>query len=159
MFDEDVVKAQIAGLLHDCAKSMTIDEMLDYIKKNNLDIPEEFINNPATLHAVIGSYLAQDLFNITDQEILSAIANHTTGSKNMNKLDKIIFLADYIEPDREGDYLEEVRQLSEIDLNKAVFKALENTEKFLKENNKVINKSSIEAKESIQREIIDGKKY
>ncbi len=157
-YDVDIVKAQIAGLVHDCAKSLTIDEMLELAKEKNYSIPEEFIINPATLHAVVGALLAEEKYGVFDQEVLEAIKKHTTGSKKMSKLDKIIFLADYIEPGRKGDYVDEVRKLAENNLDQAVLKALDNTINYLKENNNIINPSSLEAREGIIKEINNGRK-
>ncbi len=144
-FDIDIQKAEIAGLLHDCAKSLSFEEMVQLADKYNFKIPSEFYENPSTLHAIIGQLLAQLNYGIKDPEILSSIAKHTTGDVQMSKLDKIIFLADYIEPLRSQPGVEEVRELAKQDLNKAVFKAMDNNLNYLRKNNYPINKTTEKA--------------
>lgn len=97
-FQLDEKRAYVAGLLHDCAKSFDVEKMRKIIQEENLDVePCEFVN-PKTLHAPLSAYLAENIFEVKDEEILSAIRWHTLGRVNMSKFEKIIFLADKIEP-------------------------------------------------------------
>lgn len=96
-YNLDVEKAKIAGLIHDCAKCLPNEKLLD-LMKNKYKVYEECeIVNPKTWHAPVGAYLAKEEFNIVDEEILSAIRWHTLGKVGMTDFEKIIFIADKIE--------------------------------------------------------------
>lgn len=133
IYDLDEEKAYTAGLLHDCAKCFSNEKLLEIIK-NNLEVEECEMLNYKTLHAPVSSYIAQKDFGVTDNEILSAIRWHTLGKKNMNMFEKIIFLADKIEPNtRDNKYSQEVKKyLSEENgLNKALLRCYKETIKSL----------------------------
>lgn len=102
-FGIDTEKAQTAGLLHDCAKNFNEQKSLDLIKNYNIEITSDELECFKTLHAPIGSYLAKHQFGVDDIEILTAIRFHTIGNFNMSKLEKIIFIADKIEPNTRPD--------------------------------------------------------
>lgn len=99
-FDEE--KAYLAGLVHDCAKSLTADEALKLLKANHIELVCGEDENKKVLHAPAGVVIAQKYFNINDKEILSAIRWHTLGKIDMNILEKIVFIADKIEPFSRG---------------------------------------------------------
>ena len=108
-FDEE--KAYTAGLLHDCAKCFTNEKLLEIIKKH-LNVEECEMLNYKTLHAPVSAYIAQKEFGITDKEILSAIRWHTLGKLDMTDFEKIIFIADKIEPNtRDKEYSDKIRNL------------------------------------------------
>ena len=131
-YETNVQQAQVAGLLHDCAKCIPNNKKIALCQKYNIQMTEIEIENPFLLHAKLGAFLAMDKYGITDKEITSAILNHTTGKPNMSLLDKIIFVADYIEPQRKKQpNLAEVRKLAFIDLDQALFRILEDTLAFL----------------------------
>jgi predicted HD superfamily hydrolase involved in NAD metabolism len=96
----DVEKALIAGFLHDCAKCMSHDEQIKICEKNNIDITDVERRNHSLLHAKVGMYLARTRYDVYDTEILNAIRWHTTGREDMSLLEKIIYIADFIEPNR-----------------------------------------------------------
>ena len=131
-YETNVQQAQVAGLLHDCAKCIPNNKKIALCQKYNIQMTEIEIENPFLLHAKLGAFLAMDKYGITDKEITSAILNHTTGKPNMSLLDKIIFVADYIEPQRKKQpNLAEIRTLAFIDLDQALFRILEDTLAFL----------------------------
>ncbi len=131
-YDCDVRKAQIAGLLHDCAKCLTDEKRLSICRKHNIPITTVEKKNPFLLHAKVGAYLARNKYGIKNQDILNAICNHTTGRQNMSTLEKIVFIADYIEPGRtHAPNLAEVRKLAFVDLDKAFLRILEDTLDYL----------------------------
>ena len=131
-YDCDVRKAQIAGLLHDCAKCLTDEKRLSICRKHNIPITTVEKKNPFLLHAKVGAYLARNKNRIKNQDILNAICNHTTGRQNMSTLEKIVFIADYIEPGRtHAPNLAEVRKLAFVDLDKAFLRILEDTLDYL----------------------------
>ena len=128
--------AELAGLLHDCAKCLTDEKRLAICEKHNISMNEIERRNPFLLHAKVGSYLAMDEFNVTNSDVINAILNHTTGRPGMSLLEKIIFVADYIEPNRkQAPNLSEVRKMAFIDLDntlvvilKDILEYLESTE-------------------------------
>ena len=132
-FGLDKEKAYIAGLLHDCAKCFSTDKLIEIIK-NNLQVEESEMLNYKTLHAPVSAYYAQKEFGVTDKEILSAIRWHTLGQIEMSEFEKIIFLADKIEPNtRDKSYREEILNILQEDdgLNKALLKCYKETLKSL----------------------------
>ena len=117
-YGASVQKARLAGLLHDCGKEAS----------------------DALGHAEVGAQLAETVYGVTDPEILSAIRCHTTGKPGMSLLDKILFVADYIEPGREqAPELPRLRQLAFQDLDQTVLEILEETLAYLKESGVVID--------------------
>ena len=96
-FNLDIEKAQIAGLLHDCAKNLCIDEMKELAKNSEIEIFPRELSHIKVLHAPCGAIIAKENFGVTDEEILSSIRFHTIGRKNMSDFEKIIFIADKIE--------------------------------------------------------------
>lgn len=126
-------KAYLAGLLHDCAKCFPNEELLDIIHKH-LDVEECEMLNYKTLHAPVSAYIAETEFKITDKEILSAIRWHTLGKLDMTDFEKIVFIADKIEPNtRDEEYSAKIRDLlsEENGLNKALLKCYKETIKSL----------------------------
>jgi predicted HD superfamily hydrolase involved in NAD metabolism len=108
-FGADPDKAALAGLLHDNAKSISKEEMLKIIEENNLPVSEFEKRSPKVLHAPVGAFLAQKELGITDEDVLNSIRYHTTGRINMSNLEKIVYLADKIEPNtREEEYREKI---------------------------------------------------
>ena len=126
-------KAYLAGLLHDCAKCFSNEKLLDIIHQH-LDVEECEMLNYKTRHAPVSAYIAETEFNITDKEIISAIRWHTLGKLNMTDFEKIIFIADKIEPNtRDKEYSDKIRELLSQDngLNKALLKCYKETIKSL----------------------------
>jgi putative HD superfamily hydrolase of NAD metabolism len=124
----DMQKAQTAGLLHDCAKCMSNEKRLHICRKHNITVNEIERRNPFLLHAKVGSYLAMRKYNIHDSDVINAILNHTTGRPDMSLLEKIVYVADYIEPGRkQAPNLGEIRRLAFTDLDAALFKILNDT--------------------------------
>ena len=125
-------KAMLAGLLHDCGKCIPNDEKLALCKEHNILVTPVEAENPFLLHAKLGAFLAESEYNITDPDVLHAIKVHTTGEPDMNILDKIIFIADYIEPGRnKAPNLEKVRKLAFHDLNACMAQILRDTLMYL----------------------------
>lgn len=138
--DVDVNKALIAGMLHDCAKCMSHHKQISLCKKNSMQLSEiEIEKHSPLLHAKAGSCLARKKYGVTDEDILQAISYHTTGRPHMSPLEKIIYIADYIEPGRERtkrsyadiQNLAEVRKMAYRDLDEALCKILSDTLDYL----------------------------
>lgn len=138
--NEFMIKAEIAGLLHDCAKCMDNDKKIRICNKNQISYSKIEAENPYLLHGKVGAYIARKEFDILDEDILNAITWHTTGRPDMSLLEKIIFVADYIEPSRRPiPELNLIRQLAFTDIDQAVIKILENTLKYLNEKGNPID--------------------
>lgn len=132
-YQADVTDAQIAGLLHDCAKCLTDEKRVSICEKHQIPMTDIERRNPFLLHAKVGEYLAREKYGITNPDILNAIRFHTTGRENMSLLERIVFVADYIEPGRrQAPNLAEIRQLAFNDLDAAMLKILEDTLSYLK---------------------------
>lgn len=140
----DVQKALVAGVLHDCAKCLSHKKQISLCKKYHVQLSEiEADENSPLLHAKAGSVLAKEEYGITDEDILNAICYHTTGRPQMSMLEKIIYIADYIEPGRrhmkrfgEGapmERLTQIRQMSFRDLDEALYNILGDTLNYLQE--------------------------
>lgn len=135
-FGQDVIKAGYAGILHDCAKYLSDEDMLAECEKYHIEINRFEKNLPSLLHAKLGACYAKEKYHVDDIEILEAIRWHTTGKPEMTDLEKIIFIADYIEPERKIlPEMSEIRQASFCDLDLAMYLILESTISYLKENN------------------------
>ena len=131
-YDADMEKARMACLLHDCAKSLSSKDKLVYCKKFGMPVSEYEKKNPELLHAKLGACFANTKYGISDPEILSAITWHTTGKPDMSLLDKIVFIADYMEPNRnQAPDLAEVRRLAFEDLDQCLFLILKDTIEYL----------------------------
>ena len=153
----DLRKAELAGLLHDCAKYMTDKELYRTSKKYDIALTEAEERNPALIHAKLGEYFAKNLYKITDGEILSSIRYHTTGRAGMTDLEKIVFTADYIEPMRfKSAALPEIRRTAFADLDECVYLILSDTLNYLSNSTKDIDKTTAEAY-NFYKEIHDRK--
>ncbi len=132
IYGEDVQRARLAGLLHDNAKCLSNEDKLKKAIKHGLPINPCEQENPDLLHGKLGAYYARKKFGVTDEEILSSITYHTTGKPDMTLLEKIIFVADYIEPNRRMiSELSEIRKEAMTDLDKCVVHILRHTLEYL----------------------------
>ncbi len=129
----DIDKAELAGLMHDCAKRYTDNELIARCEKHGIPLTEDELKAPAVIHAKYGTWMAEHKFGIRDKEILSAIGCHTTGKPGMGILDKILYIADYIEPRRDkASNLPQMRYLAFQDLDRAMYEILAGTLEYLK---------------------------
>lgn len=125
-------KAQVAGLLHDCAKCIPNKKKLKMCLENQIPMTEYEEANPFILHAKLGAFLARQKYGVDDEQILDAITWHTTGKPDMSLLDKIIYLADYIEPGRDkASRLPYIRKLAFQDLDECMYQVLKDTLEYL----------------------------
>lgn len=151
-YNLDKEKAYTAGLLHDCAKCFTTEKLLEIIK-GNLDVEKSEMLNYKTLHAPVSAYIAEKEFGVCDDEILSAIRWHTLGKTDMSLFEKIIFLADKIEPNtRDKEHIENIREIlkEENGLNKALLKLYKETIKSLVKRDLKICLTTIEIYNKLQ---------
>lgn len=131
-YEVDIEKAELAGLLHDCAKCIDSEDTLDECKKYNIELTDVEKRNPFLIHSKLGAVHAKKLYGVDDEDIISAIRFHTTGKPDMTMLEKIIFIADYIEPGRDkAPNLKEIRKMSFIDIDEAMYMILKDTLDYL----------------------------
>lgn len=136
-YGADQQKAELAAIFHDYAKFRPKDEMREIILTQSM--PKDLLQFNAELwHAPVGAYLVEKEVGITDKEILDAIRYHTAGRPGMTKLEKVIYLADYIEPGRRFPGVEEVRKLAKVNLDNALMKSMQNTILFLLNKNQAV---------------------
>ncbi|MCI9162832.1 MAG: HD domain-containing protein [Lachnospiraceae bacterium] len=129
----DIHRAELAGLLHDCAKRYGDNELMVKCQKHGIKLTEGEKKAPAVIHATYGAWMAEHKFGIQDEEILSAIRCHTTGKPEMSILDKILYIADYIEPRRnKASNLDQIRYLAFQDLDQTMYEILDGTLAYLK---------------------------
>ena len=145
----DVDKARIAGLTHDCAKNMSDEGILALVKKKAIFIDEISLKAPQLLHGVAGSLVAETVFEIVDTEILDAIAYHTVGRKNMTPLDKIIYIADYIEPLRSFDGVDKLRKCAQNDLNEALLMCCNNTINYVISKGELLHQNTVDVRNDL----------
>lgn len=142
-------KARLAALLHDCGKTSKKQAIL-LARELAVDVDPIEWECPGLLHAKIGECIAQKEFGITDREVLNAIRYHTVGRVNMTPLEKIIYLADMIEPTRVFEGVEALRQMERASLDEVVYQAMELCILDVKTRGLVVHPASIEAQESIK---------
>ena len=131
-YGDDVNNAILAGMLHDCAKCLTNEKRLSICEKYNIAVNEAERKNPYLLHAKVGSFIAVKKYGVTDKDVINAILNNTTGRPGMSLLEKIIWIADYIEPGRkQAPNLPLIRKLAFEDLDQALLTALRDTLEYL----------------------------
>ncbi len=143
IYELDVEKAMIAGLLHDCAKCLPAKELFQLCKEHQIEMSQVEKSNPGLLHAKVGVFVAKLNFQIEDTEILDAIRYHTTGRPAMTPLEKIVFLADFIEPLRKKiPNLNNIRALAVRDIDRAVEESLISTLAHLEKKKLAIDEST-----------------
>lgn len=149
IYGADIVKAKIAGLIHDCAKEMDKLEILDICRKDGYNIDYVLEANPGLLHGAAGAIIARDVMKVRDEDILNAIKNHTTGKKDMSLLEKVIYLADYIEPSRNFPGVEDLRSAAFRSLDEALILSFDKTIEVVISRGDLIHRDTVEARNFI----------
>lgn len=148
IYKVDEQKARVAALLHDCAKDYPNDMKKRLCKEFHIPLDDIIKSQIDLAHPFLGAKIAKIEYGVEDGEILEAIRYHTTGKKGMSMLDKIIFIADYIEPNRKPfKELEEIRHLAYTDIDRAIKLGLETTIEYTKEKNQKLHPLTLEALE------------
>jgi len=126
-YGEDVKKAGLAGLIHDCAKDLSAIDTFALCSKYGIIVDKIMQRRPQLLHGKVGAFLARDVFGVDCPGILTAIENHTMGKEGMDKLCSIVFIADYIEAGRDYPGVEAIRKAANKSLEMAIVAGLDNT--------------------------------
>ena len=146
-FGVDETKAYIAGLLHDCAREFENDELPAQAELREIKIGEVERAMPLLLHPYIGAKMIKEIYGVDDAEISQAIYRHTVGARDMNKLDKIIYFADMIEPNRNYPGVEKLRELAETaELDEILLTAFSESIIFVVQKNSLIHPDTVAAR-------------
>lgn len=151
-YGADVKKAELAAIFHDVAKCMPIIELKEIMEKNHLSL-DLLQFNKELWHAPVGAFLTKHEYGIDDEDVLQAITYHTSGHEEMNLLDKVIYVADYIEPNRQFPGVEKARELANKDLNQALLYALKNTVTYLIEKEQSVYPLTVKTYNSILKQV------
>lgn len=149
-YGADVTSARIAALLHDCTKKLSMEEQLALCEQYGIALDELERKNLKLLHAKTGAAIARDLFGVSD-EIYWAIYWHTTGKADMTKLEKVIYLADYIEPNRDFPGVEKLRRAVHADLEHGLLMALEDSIEEMRQRGNPVHPNTVEARDYLLR--------
>ena len=145
-YGADPILAERAGILHDVTKALRAQEQLRLCEKYGIMTGEYSGTQTKLLHGKTAAAIAKHVFGECD-DVCEAISWHTTGKANMTTLEKIIYLADYIEPNRAFDGVDEMRALAQNDLNAAVLLGMEETIRILREQGRPLNRYTVEARD------------
>lgn len=147
IYNYDKEKAYIAGIAHDCAKYLTKEEVNYYVDKYEIYLDELECDSLALSHSLIGSFIAKYEFEIENEDIINAIKYHTTGKEDMNLIEKIIYIADIIEEDRDFPGVDLLRELVYSGrLDEALIISFNNTIKLIIDNNQLIHNRTVNAR-------------
>lgn len=148
----DPDRAELAAIIHDVAKYWAVEDQAEYIRVHELD-QKVLSYNKELWHAEVGAYYAKEQYGVDDVEVCDAIRYHTSGRANMTLLDKIIWLADYIEPNRNFPGVDKARALAEQSLEQAILFGLDGTIKFLIEKHAIIYPVTLEARNDMVQQV------
>lgn len=146
IYGADVKKAEVAGLLHDCAKNFTKDEMFTLCDKYGIVLDDVTKKQTGLIHAFLGAEIAKDIFEIDDEEIYDAIFYHTVGKPDMSLLTKIIYIADAIEPLRHYEGVDRLRELAHTDLDKALVYQIDITIKSVLKRGSLLHLNTVDTR-------------
>lgn len=157
MYKCDAEKVRYAALLHDCAKNYNDTQLLEVADQYHLDLDPVTKREPQLLHGPIGAEVARAEYGITDQEVLDAIHYHTTGREHMTLLEKIIYLADFIEPGRDYPGVDKLRKMAFENLDDALIQALTNTLRYISGLGGLIHVQTVSARNDLIMKKMDSK--
>ena len=153
-YGADPERAETAAILHDVAKYWPVERMREIIEQNGLST--ELLKYDKQLwHAEVGAFAAEHDYGITDTEVLNAIRYHTSGRENMSLLDKIVCLADYIEPGRDFPGVHEIRRLAKVSLEEGLIAGRDSTISLLLEKRRIVFPLTVLARNDLVRILED----
>lgn len=149
IYGADVQQVQVASVLHDCARELSVEDQLELAAVCGVDVTDVERHSGALLHAKVGAEMARRECGVEDEEVLAAIRCHTTGRAGMSLLDKVLFVADYIEPCRSFPGVELVREAAAYDLDRATLTALDQTIAYVLQRHALLHPATIEARNDL----------
>ncbi len=157
IYNIDINKAKLVGLAHDIGKELSDEQMLEYVKENNIEIDNVERENVGLLHAKIGAYICKSKYNFSI-DMQDAIKFHTVGNENMDLFAKIIYVADKIEEGRiykdeeKMKELQTVRELANHDIDEALLYEIDSSIKYTIQKQKLIHPNSILIRNKLLKE-------
>ena len=148
-YGADVEKARVAALLHDCTKKLDMESQLALCSHYGIELDELEQVSLKLLHSKTGAAVARDVFGV-DEEIYNAIWWHTTGHAGMTLLEKVIYLADYIEPSRDFPGVDKLRSVCYKDLNEGLLLGLEMTIREMTDMGNPVHRATLEARDALK---------
>jgi len=149
-YGENVEKAEVAALFHDMFRGVPVDVLNYYVTHLGLD--KKYYDNANLVHSKIAAIIMKRDYGISDEDIINAVSYHTTGRKGMSKLEKIIYIADAIEPSRDYPGVDDLRKEAEIDLDDACLMSLSRTIDYVRSQGKYLDEDTLQAKEYFEKE-------
>lgn len=142
---EDTQKAELAALFHDMFKCVKTDALNVYVRELKLD--KKYLDNSNLAHGKVAALIMKKDYDITDEDIINAVSFHTTGRSGMSMLERIIYIADAVEPNRKYPGVEEIRNMAFKDINKACLMSMERTVSYVNENGDYLDQDTLEARD------------
>ena len=149
IYGADSGQAQMAALLHDCARCLPPRELLAAAEAQGIPVDDLEREIPDLLHGKVGAYLAGTRYGVSDPAVLQAIELHTLGARDMSTLDKIIFVADMVEPGRDFPGVGRLREMARRDLDRALLNCFDSTVRFVLEKQQFIHPQSVIARNAL----------
>lgn len=153
-YGADPVRAETAAILHDVAKYWKVERMKEIIEQNDLNV-DLLRYDKQMWHAEVGAFVAEKDYGITDSDILNAIRFHTSGREDMSLLEKIVCLADYIEPGRDFPGVDNIRKLAKVSLEEGLVAGFDSTISLLLEKRREIFPLTVLARNDLVRILED----
>ncbi|MFS1513576.1 bis(5'-nucleosyl)-tetraphosphatase (symmetrical) YqeK [Chengkuizengella sp. SCS-71B] len=151
-YGADPVKADLAALLHDYCKYWPTERQKEWVIKEHL--PVELLQYDKQLwHGPVAAEIVQQEFSIKDEDVINAIRYHTSGRKNMSMLEKVVCLADYMEPGRDFPGVEQIRELSKESIEKALIAGFDSTIRFLISKGRKVYPLTVESRNFLIDEV------
>ncbi len=147
----DKKKVRTAALFHDICKNISKTELNILIEKN--DLAQKYNENINLAHSKLAAIKMEELYNISDEEVLNAVKFHTTGRPKMSDVEKVIFVADAIEPNRTYNSVEKIRNIAKNDLDNACFVLLDETIKLITDRGEYLDEETIFARDYYRKEV------
>jgi predicted HD superfamily hydrolase involved in NAD metabolism len=146
IYKENREKARLSALVHDCAKNMSSEEIIKLVKDSGYSLDGVCNNCPELVHGLAGAIIGKTVMGIEDSEVFDAARYHTTGRKAMSLLEKIVYLADYIEPSRNFPGVEKLREAAFENIDRAVLMALDNTIKYVIKKGQLLHTDTVDTR-------------
>ncbi|HWQ77369.1 MAG TPA: bis(5'-nucleosyl)-tetraphosphatase (symmetrical) YqeK, partial [Anaerovoracaceae bacterium] len=146
-YGADMEKAEIAALFHDFFRGIDKNKLNEYVGRFGL--APVYLNNANLAHGKIAARIMERDFHITDPDIINAVCFHTTGRADMSRLEKILYLADAIEPNRDYPGVGEIRELAYRDLDEACLAALERSIEYVKCKGQYLHQDTVNARDRL----------
>ena len=148
-YGADVEKAELCSLFHDMYRGVPEEDMNNYVRE--LGLGDRYLNNRNLAHGKVAAIAMKRDFGVQDEDMLNAVSYHTTGRAGMSTLEKVIYLADAIEPNRDYPSVDELRRLAKEDLDKACLACLEHTIEYVKQQGAFLDEDTLEATKYLRK--------